>query len=84
MSCVVSLSEFVKTLTNKLLEKRIKNWCQSASSIHQTKQASKIRFRSNYIRALVVKFNKYERETLKFILSQFKSKTHIYSKYNKT
>ena len=61
----------------------IKNWSQSASSIYQTKQASQIRCRSNYLRALVVKFNEKRTEMLKFMLSQFKSKTQIYSKYIK-
>ena len=62
----------------------IKNWSQSASGIHQTKQANQMRCLSNYLRALVVKFNEQRRETLKLMLSQFKPKTQIYSKYNKT
>ena len=34
----------------------IKNWSQSVSSIHQTKQANQKLYR-NYLRALVVTFN---------------------------
>ena len=55
--CVVSQSEIVNTYTNKLIEKVIKNWSQSASSIHQNKQASQMRCRSSYLRTLAVKFN---------------------------
>ena len=62
----------------------IENWSQSARSIHQTIQASQMRCPSNYLKALVVKFNEQGRETLKFMLSKFKSKTQIYSKYDKT
>ena len=45
----------------------IKNWSQSASSLT----------------ALVVKFSGSGTETLNFMLSEFKSKTQIYSKYKK-
>ena len=61
----------------------IKNWGQLTSSIHQAKQVYQIRCR-NYLRALVAKFNEQGRETPKVMLSQFKFKTQIYSKYNRT
>ena len=38
-------------------------------------------YSSNYLRALEVKFNEQGRETLKFLLSQLKSKTQVYFKY---
>ena len=56
MPCVVSQEEFVKIQTNKLLEKMIKHWSQSASGIRQNKHVSLTRCR-NYLRAIVVKFN---------------------------
>ena len=47
-----------KNVNKKVIRKKtIKNWSQSASSIPETKQASQIRCRSSYSRALVVKFN---------------------------
>ena len=61
----------------------VKNWSQSASSMRQTKQASQMRCRNNYLRELVVKFNEQRTARLRFMLSQFKSKIQIYSKYNK-
>ena len=38
---------------------------------------------SNYLRVLIVKVNEKGTERLMFMLSQFKSKTEIYSKYDK-
>ena len=62
----------------------IKNWRQSASNIHQTKQVSQMWCCSKYLIALVVKFNEQRREALKFMLNQFKYKMQVYYKYNKT
>lgn len=38
---------------------------------------------SNYLRVLIVKLNEKGTERLMFMLNQFKSKTEIYSKYDK-
>ena len=59
----------------------INNWSESASSTSQ--MLAKMQCRRNYLRALVVKFNK-GREMLKFMLIQFKSNTPICARNNKT
>ena len=46
-----------KNINKQILRKRVKNWSQSASSIHQTKEASQMRCSNNYLRVLVVKIN---------------------------
>ena len=57
-----------KNINKQSFRKKVKNWSQSASSIHETKQASQMLCCNNYWRVLVVKCNQQGTERLKYMV----------------